>query len=289
MLISAHNITKVYKKRKVLNIKELSIEEGKIYGVVGENGAGKTTLIRLLSGLLLPDSGEINIADKSMRMGLMIEKPAIDEHLTAMENLIWLSKVYGFQDCMDAVDLLKIVQLDEVSDKKVRFFSLGMKQRLGIAMCLINKPKLLLLDEPMNGLDPKGMIDIRKVLYDINREGTTIFISSHILGELYKLATDFVFIKKGEIVSEKSSKELEDIMGHVYEMSTSDNEKAAKLLEEEFNCTVHSSENVLSFKFAEDGLLPLSKKLAQNNVYILELHEQKFDIEKCYLKIMGVI
>lgn len=288
MLISARNITKVYKNKKVLDVRELSIEEGRIYGLVGENGAGKTTLIRLLSGFLRPDSGEIQ-RDEKMRMGLMIERPAIDPGLTARENLTWLSKVYGFDDCMDAMELLKLVQLDEVADKKARFYSLGMKQRLGIAMCLINKPKLLMLDEPMNGLDPKGMIDLRKVLYDINSRGTTILISSHILGELFKLATDFIFIKKGEIIAEKNSGELEDFMGHVYEMSTSDNEKAAQILEGELHCGVRSSENVLYFDLAGNELLPLSKKLSQNDIYILKLKEQEFDIEKCYLKIMGEV
>ena len=270
----------------MIDIKELSLKKGKIYGLVGENGAGKTTLIRLLSGLLLPDGGEVHMNENGMRMGLMIEKPAIDLNLTAKENLIWLSKVYGFINCVEIEELLKIVQLDDALNKKVKNFSLGMKQRLGVAMCLLNNPQLLLLDEPMNGLDPKGMMDLRKLLMDLNQKGTTILISSHILGELYKLATDYLFIKKGKIIAEKTGKELEDEMGRTYKLITSDNAKAAQLLENEFNCSVHSSGDVLSFDFTGKEILQLSKKLSENKAFILDLHEEEFDIEKSYLRIM---
>ena len=218
-VVSIKDITKVYGKSQVLKNVSLDIPNGSIFGLVGRNGAGKTTLMRIITGLAEPTSGSYSISgvsskDKEIlkvrrRMGSIIESPAIFRNLSAYDNLKLQYINLGMTSFDDIHELLELVELNNTGKKTAGKFSLGMKQRLGIAVALCGKPDILILDEPINGLDPQGIIQMREILLRINREKhTTILISSHILEELSKLATHYAFIDNGQILQMLSSDEL---------------------------------------------------------------------------------
>ena len=218
-VVSIKDITKVYGKAQVLKNVSLDIPNGSIFGLVGRNGAGKTTLMRIITGLAEPTSGSYSISgvsskDKGIlkvrrRMGSIIESPAIFRNLSAYDNLKLQYINLGMTSFDDIHELLELVELNNTGKKTAGKFSLGMKQRLGIAVALCGKPDILVLDEPINGLDPQGIIQMREILIKINKEKhTTILISSHILEELSKLATHYAFIDNGEILQNLSSDEL---------------------------------------------------------------------------------
>lgn len=285
-LLQIENLLKKYGKKVILDIPSLTIDEGKIYGLVGKNGAGKTTLFRLLSGLTFPTQGYIRYKEENIKKGVIIEYPSIEYQMNAVENLEWAKKLYGIEECQDITNLLKLVNLEKYKYEKVKKYSLGMKQRLGIAMCLLCTPQLLILDEPMNGLDPEGIIEFRNLLKDINRQGTTILISSHILDELYKLATDYIFIKNGKIVKNISQKELEEKEVCEYEIITSDNKGAANILTS-FSSNIREEDGKVFFEAEAEVILEISKALAKKEIYITRLKENKFSIEEYYMKVLG--
>ncbi|MBO4319987.1 MAG: ATP-binding cassette domain-containing protein [Treponema sp.] len=210
-LLELKNITKVYGRQHALSNVSFSMEKGRIYGFVGENGAGKTTAMRIITGLSNPTSGTVelfgssdkkSIAQNRKKLGCMIEGPVFEPSLDATENLRLYALLYGMKDFSIIPSLLERTGLSNTGNKKLRDFSLGMKQRLGIAASLISSPELLVLDEPVNGLDPLGMISVRKLLLSLQKDdGITIIISSHILAELQELATDYIFISEGKILS----------------------------------------------------------------------------------------
>lgn len=218
-VVSIKDISKVYGKAQVLRNVSLDIPNGSIFGLVGRNGAGKTTLMRIITGLAEPTSGSYSISgvsskDKEIikvrrRMGSIIESPAVFRNLSAYDNLKLQYINLGMTSYDDIPGLLELVELNNTGKKTAGKFSLGMKQRLGIAVALCGKPDILVLDEPINGLDPQGIIQMREILIRINRERhTTILISSHILEELSKLATHYAFIDNGEILQTLSADEL---------------------------------------------------------------------------------
>ncbi len=221
-VVTAQNLRKKYKKYNALNDFSMNVPKGSIYGFVGKNGAGKTTLIRLICGLQRETSGEYTIfgvtsqneseiAKARSRMGAVVETPSIYQEMTARENLKAQYRVLGMPDYEGIDELLKLVGLEDTGNKKAKSFSLGMKQRLGIAVALCGQPDLLVLDEPINGLDPEGIISVRELILKLNREhNITIIISSHILDELSKLATWYGFIDSGRMVEEMSAEELEN-------------------------------------------------------------------------------
>lgn len=218
-IVELKSVTKRYKKLYALKDCSISIEMGRIYGVVGPNGAGKTTLLRLILGLSAPTGGEIlykgdkKLQDASISFGAIIEKPYINHEMTAYQNLRYIEILGGNNDKNHINKILDMVGLGNVGKKKVKNYSLGMKQRLGLAMAVINNPDILVLDEPMNGLDPDGIIDFRKHILDLYAEkNCTIIISSHILSELNKIATDYIFIKDGVILCELDRCEIEKFM-----------------------------------------------------------------------------
>ena len=210
-MIELRSVKKVYDKKCVLDIEDLKIEYGKILGIVGDNGAGKTTLLRLISRIENPTEGELDYDDENMIISALIEKPALDEELTAFDNLKYVSILCGHKDNKRIDELLEIVGLSDDRNMKVKKFSLGMKQRLGLAMVLLPSPHLLVLDEPLNGLDPNGIIEMREIIGRLKKDDVTILISSHILSELSKVADDFIFIKKGKIVRKLSGNEITDL------------------------------------------------------------------------------
>lgn len=219
-IFSARNLTKKYRKGSALVDVNMEIRRGDIYGFVGGNGAGKTTLMRILTGMVRQTSGEVELFGKGKtkelcvqrgRIGAMIETPALYPGMTAKDNLEVLRLQRGLtgRECMDEV--LETVGLVDTLSKKVRDFSLGMKQRLGLAMALLGNREFLVLDEPINGLDPEGIVAFRNILKKLNQErGTTILISSHLLGELDQLATCYGFIYKGKMVEQISAKKLRE-------------------------------------------------------------------------------
>ena len=221
-LIETHDLVKTYSKKVVIDHVNMHVPEGSIYGFVGENGSGKTTIMRLLTGLAEPTSGSFAISGVAntspeiykvrKQMSAIVEVASMVPSMTAKENILYQSLYLGIKITDEEIkELLKKVHLEDVGDKKAKNFSLGMRQRLGIALALMNHPKLMLLDEPMNGLDPQGIADLRDLLIELNeKEGITILISSHILSELEKIASYYGFISHGKIVEEITVEDLQN-------------------------------------------------------------------------------
>lgn len=242
-VLKTNALSKSYGRFKALNGLSMNVPKGAIYGFVGKNGAGKTTLIRLICGLQEPTSGEYTlygrknvdkeIAKSRRRMGAVVETPSIYLDMTAEDNLKQQYRILGLPS-FDGVDnILKLVGLDHTGKKKAKHFSLGMRQRLGIAVALAGDPDFLILDEPANGLDPQGIIEIRELILRLNREQQiTFLISSHILDELSKLATHYGFIDNGRLIKEMSAEELENACRKCVRMEVSDVKVLARVLEE---------------------------------------------------------
>ncbi|MBQ2745612.1 MAG: ATP-binding cassette domain-containing protein [Lachnospiraceae bacterium] len=222
-LVELKNVTKKYKNTVAVNEVSLTLEKGKIYGLVGKNGAGKTTIMRMIMGLSIPTSGAVNVSVNGM--GTLIEAPALNEGMSASENIRFYSMLSknslsansqakasnAGKTPYTADQLLKIVGLENTGKKKVKDFSLGMRQRLGIAIALVDKPDFVMLDEPINGLDPIGVVEIRKLIKESNeKENITFLISSHNLPELYNTATEFIIIDNGKMKKQISAEQLEN-------------------------------------------------------------------------------
>lgn len=219
-VLTVNSVTKQYKKFKALDNFSMHIPKGSVYGLVGKNGAGKTTVIRLICGLQEPDKGDYTLYGKSStspsiskvhhRMGAVVETPSLYLDMTASDNLKQQLRLLGKSDDTEIAALLKLVGLENTGNKKAKNFSLGMKQRLGIAIALAGNPDFVILDEPVNGLDPQGIVDMRELIIRMNREmGITVLVSSHYLDELSRLATHYGFIDKGKLVTEISAAEFE--------------------------------------------------------------------------------
>lgn len=215
-VIEMQNISKIYGKSRVLDQVSFSVEKGHIVGLIGPNGAGKTTIMKIISGLAHSTDGTLKLFEKEKdldknrdRISFMIENPIIDGSLTARENMEYVRLVRGVADDSRCEALLTYVGLSDTGKKAAKHFSLGMKQRLGIAMALLPDPEVLVLDEPVNGLDPEGIVEIRHILKELcEKDGKTIIISSHLLAELSELCTDYVIINEGQIVESLSKEEL---------------------------------------------------------------------------------
>ncbi len=234
VILKTEGLTKIYGETKVVNDVSLTVRQGDIYGFVGKNGAGKTTLIRMILGLTGIDGGSFTMFDGTelsaarRRTGSLVEGPSLYKNMTARDNLLLFSTLLG-TDKSKVDALLETVGLPDTGKKKARDFSLGMKQRLGIAMALLGEPDFLILDEPINGLDPKGIVEIRELLLRLKNEGKTIFISSHILGELEKIATRYGIISGGRLVEEITAEELRQICVAATLLQTNQPEKALEI------------------------------------------------------------
>jgi len=236
--IATTSICKYYGTTKAAQDISINVKEGEIYGFLGLNGAGKTTLIRMLLGMIKPDSGSIQIFDEKLgknfqqwnRIGYLVETPYSYPQLTVLENLQVYYELRNLADpsCIDRViDCLKLTQY---KDKKAGLLSLGNQQRLGIAKALLHTPELLILDEPINGLDPEGIVEIRELLKELSRNGVTIFLSSHILDEIAKIANRIGIIHNGVLLKELEINELVELLHKKLIIDTSDNSKAATVL-----------------------------------------------------------
>ena len=296
-ILETHNLEKRYKKFNVLNGLNLHIERGSIYGLIGKNGAGKTTLIRIICGLQTPTNGSYKIYgisnnDKKIinvrkRVGAIIESPSIYLDMTAENNLKLQHKIIGLPSYDGLEEILKLVGLDKTGNKKAKHFSLGMKQRLGIAISLVGNPDFLILDEPINGLDPEGIIEIRELILKLNKEkGITFLISSHYLDELSKIATNYGFLNQGKIVKEISSVELEKNCKKRIEINVSNVKECVKYLEK-MNISYEVISNNIINIYEKINISEFAVELSKNNCTINEFHEKEESLENYYINLIG--
>lgn len=295
-IMRINNLTKTYGAKTVLNNVSFEIAKGKIYGFIGENGAGKTTAIRAITGLSPIDQGSIELFGKSdntgliearRKIGCLVEKPVLELNKTARENLISVQLLYGNKDTSKIEKVLKRVGLGDVKNKKVGDFSLGMKQRLGIAMALINNPEMLILDEPVNGLDPMGMVEVRELLLSLCRDdGITIVISSHILAELYQLATDYIIISHGHIISTFSKSELDDLCTTHIVMNTECNDTALEILAANGMSGVDNDEGTIMI-FDNVDTRDVAKLMHDHNLLVTHLAKHERTLEEYYIELLG--
>lgn len=293
------HLTKQYGKQIVLDDVNLNVKKGEIYGLVGRNGAGKTTIMRIICGLTKQNAGTIEAFGKTVdsrhckyrnRIGNIIETPAFFPYMSAKDNLEYYRVQHGIPEENKVEELLAYVGLEHTGKKKFKQFSLGMKQRLGLAYALLGDPDLLVLDEPINGLDPEGIIEIREILKTLRQEkGTTIIISSHILSELTYLVDTYGFINKGRLIEEVSTKEIEERCKHHLLLKVKQTEAASVVLEKQLNCTdyeVISQNQIKVFNFL-DCPEKLVKAMVQNDVELCTVQEVSGNLEEYFLKVMG--
>ena len=292
-ILQTDNLSKIYGKKTVLNHVSIHVPKKSIYGLVGKNGAGKTTLMRIICGLAQQSEGSYTLLGKSndaavrQHMGMLIEKPGIYEHMTALENLRYSSLLFGFPS-QDYNKILEMVGLQNAGKKKARQFSLGMKQRLGIAISLLGNPDFLILDEPINGLDPEGVYEMRKMLEMLNHEhGTTIMIASHILSELYKLATDYAIIDGGCLIDEFSKETLESACSSGVQVTVEPEslQNAKTLIASRYpdvRCEVLSNQILRLYEKINPA--DLNQFLVENKVRVCGLGANDEDIERFFVE-----
>lgn len=291
IMIHTEHLTKQYGKLLAVNDVSIDIEKGSIVGLVGKNGAGKTTLIRLITGLTLPTSGTFAVLPDKKRddtsVAAIVERPSIYNDMTAMDNLRVQCKLLG-AECDDAYlqKTLELVKLDPANSQKVKNYSLGMKQRLAIAMTLVGKPELLILDEPTNGLDPEGIHDIRQLFVDINKNlGTTIIVSSHILSELSKFATEYYFMDKGKIIKRCSAEDLESLGAKRLRMTVDDAEKAQTVLSKFGKVEIVSANTVELY--GENQPTQVLLELAKESVAVSNILNIGDNLEDYFISLIG--
>ncbi|KQB99444.1 ABC transporter ATP-binding protein [Pedobacter sp. Hv1] len=278
-------------------VKDLSLQvpKGSIYGFLGPNGAGKTTTIKILLNLLKSPADQVFIFGKELnanriaslkRMGSLVEQPAIYTHLTGKENLINRCTLLGIPKSKSA-EMLSLVGLTEAANKKAGKYSLGMKQRLGIALALIADPELLLLDEPTNGLDPNGIIEIRNLMIELTtKHGKTILVSSHLLAEIERTATHVGIINKGELLFQGTIGELHDLSKPVVKIETNDQAAAANILGTAGAELVQQDENTISVTFkGKEDMGNLNTLLIQNGLVVYSINKERKDLENLFLDI----
>lgn len=296
--VKTEQLQKMYKQQKALNGVSIHIEKGAIYGLIGRNGAGKTTLMKMITGLAYPTEGEVYLYGENVttdsrnrtRLGNLIENPGLYPQMTAFDNMRLQATAMGVYRKERIMELLDLVGLANVEGKKVRNYSMGMKQRLGIAMALLGSPDMLILDEPINGLDPQGIIEVRELLTRLNQErNMTILISSHILDELSRIATHYGIINSGSLIMELTAEELHAKCAEKIELVTSDNAKAGVVLEgmgiTDYQVvddkTIHVFSNV-------DKSMEINQKMITSNVPVLSIQVKTDSLEEFFLKATAI-
>ncbi|WP_099950412.1 ABC transporter ATP-binding protein [Ezakiella peruensis] len=288
-IINTKNLTMKFKDFYAVKDVSIDVKSNQIYGLVGKNGAGKTTLMKCLLGLLPGSNGEIkmfetdNLADGRRRTGALIEEPGFFKNLTGYQNLMYFSKAFGINDSAEVLKLLQLLKLSEAKDKKYKNYSLGMKQRLGIALALIGDPDLLVLDEPINGIDPEGIVEMRNLfkslVYD---QGKTIIISSHILSEVENLCDNIAIIEKGQVIDVIENHSAKNQMTkYVTSLSTDNNEKAKEILKKENISFKEDKGLIIESDIKTSRLLKL---MTENQIEIIEFARKKESLEEYYLE-----
>lgn len=297
VVLKANGLTKKYGKQVALDSANMEVHRGDIYGLIGRNGAGKTTMMKIICGLTNPTSGEFEIFGKSgtevekerSRIGCLIENPAFFGYMTAYQNLRYYCYQKGIVNLKQIDEVLELVGLLEARDKKFKAFSLGMKQRLGIAFALLDNPELVILDEPINGLDPIGISELREVFVRLAKEkGVTIVISSHILSELYATADHFLFVEKGHVLKDYTKEQLDTECSKCLVLKTNNTKKAATVLEMVLDVNdykVINDEEIRIYKLDID--IPMvSKRLIENDVAVLGLFEAGVSLEEFFKQLV---
>lgn len=299
IVLETKNLSKRYKSQLALSHVNLCLKQGRIYGLIGKNGAGKTTLMRMIAGLGFPTEGSIELFGRSnrneleeagKRIGSLIEAPGLVGGMSARENMHLQCLMKGLPNYEVEDELLELVGLKDTGRKRVRNFSLGMKQRLGIATTLIGNPDLLMLDEPINGLDPSGVIEIRNLLKKLNGyENKTILISSHNLPELYQVATDYIIIHEGEVKEVLSHEELEERCKCYISLESTDINRLTAVLEEKLhteNFKVMPDNSVKLYDLLDEQE-HLAQVLHENGVVVTRLAVFEASLEDYFMNVIG--
>lgn len=296
-VIELKNLSKKYGKATVVDNFSLNVEKGHICGLIGPNGAGKTTIMKMMAGLASPTSGEIGFFGKNdnldlsrKRMAFMLEAPIIDKSMNARQNMEYVRYVKGVADEKKIDEMLDFVGLHDVGKKAAGKFSLGMTQRLGIAMALLTEPEIMVLDEPVNGLDPEGIVEIRLMLKKLSEEkNVTIIISSHILSELSELCTDFSIINHGRRIENLSRDELMAKCRSYYAIRTNDINRTAAVIEDKLGTkqykVIHGDE-IRLFDFL-DNIEKVSKTITDNGLILTKFISEGESLEEFYLSKVG--
>ena len=298
-VLATCTLTKRYGSHTALDAAGVTVEQGMIYGLVGRNGAGKTTLIRIVSGQAEATSGELFLFGVSepgklnkvrRRTGAMVETPSFYPYLTAAENLEYYRRQRGIPGKKCVQEALDLVGLGDTGKKKFKAFSLGMKQRLGLGLALMNHPDFLLLDEPINGLDPEGIVEFRNILLDLNhKRGTTILISSHIRSELANLATHYCFLDKGHVLEEISAAALREKCRACLQVTVDDTARASVVLEQTLGSADYEvlPGGVIRLYTCLDHPETVTSALARHGVAILGVENRGAELEDYFLKLIG--
>lgn len=299
IILKTNKLTKKYGEQNAVDSINMTIRKGDIYGFIGQNGAGKTTLIRMVTGLTHKSSGDIELFAKSggneldnarTMIGSLIESPAFYGNMTARENLevSRLVRNIAGKTCIDEV--INLVGLAETGKKKVKNFSLGMKQRLGIANALLGNPKLIILDEPINGLDPMGIVEIRELLKKVNREkDVTILISSHILGELSELATCYGIINNGKLIEEISAESLREKCRQYIELEVDDASNTVIILEKELDIIDYEvlENNKIKIFSSLDSVGKINSVISRKGIIVEKIGLKGENLEEYFMNAVG--
>lgn len=295
--IQTIGLCKRYGNKNAVNNLSIQVPKGSVYGFIGRNGAGKSTTQRMICGLASPTAGEIKLFERPVtdpavrrKIGTLIEQPGIYPGMSALENVILQGYSIGLENPQkSALEALDAVGLSKAVKKKAKHLSLGMKQRLGLAIAMLGNPELLILDEPINGLDPEGIVQLREVIANLHRDrGVTIFISSHILGELSKIATHYGIIKDGELIEQTSAEELANKRKDYLTVKVEDAPKAAQLLSKELH--IPAMEVVSSREIHLPGFkdtAAVNRILYSNNYNVEEVFLHQQDLEEYFIELMG--
>ncbi|MFD7523266.1 ABC transporter ATP-binding protein [Paenibacillus chitinolyticus] len=295
-IVQTQNLTKTYGAIHSVNKVDLHVQEGEIYGFLGPNGAGKTTTLKMLLGLIKPTEGTINIFGESLskhrpsilqRTGSLIESPSYYGHLTGLENMKVMQRLRNVPD-NNVDEALRIVRLENQKNKKAEQYSLGMKQRLGIAMALLAFPKLLILDEPTNGLDPAGIGEIRELIKLLpERYGITILLSSHLLSEIEQIATSVGIISEGNLLYQGSMDSLRQKNRNAIFMKTGDNAKAEQLLFTQGYRPTQSGGRLELSNIQDSEVAEMNRMLVEHQIAVTRIEEQKKSLEDIFLELTG--
>lgn len=293
-IIELCGLTKMYHSKAAVRNANLKIYRGEIVGIIGKNGAGKSTLLKMISGQVYPTSGELHFFNRAAagavffeRMGVLIEQPGLYPNVSAYENLKLLAIAYGLSDRDTTIEkLLRLVGLDPKNTAKVKSYSMGMKQRLGIAVALLGSPDVLILDEPINGLDPQGIVEIRELILELNAAGLTILISSHILEELSKIATKYAIIHQGEFAEVISKEQLQQRCEERIEISVEEAREALPVLERELKITQYKVVDSRTVYVYDEHIRirQIVQELAQHGIMVDSISRHKQSLEQYFLE-----
>ena len=297
ILLQTHALTKQYGHQKAVDNVDIHIKKGAIYGFIGRNGAGKTTCMRMICGLAKPTSGDIemfgysgnDLTNVRSRVGCLIETPGLYPNLSAQENLKLKCKLFGINKKGYTEEILRKVGLSDVGKKKTKNFSLGMKQRLGIGLALVGEPDLLVLDEPINGLDPQGIAEVRETIQNLcNQQDMTVFISSHILEELSKLATDYGIINNGSLIQEITREELLNKCSDKISITVDNPNKAVPVLDGMgFTNYMIMDQNHIDVYERLNERAALNEKLVKSGVSVSQIAVTGMELETYFLNLTG--